>query len=75
MANSVEPDQMPHFAASDLGLHCLPRSVLTNARVNNNGIFFSTGLAFIVFDLVVKLLACLLYIIRVGIDDITLYQW
>ena len=22
MANSVDPDQMPHFAASDLGLHC-----------------------------------------------------
>ena len=23
-ANSVEPDQTPHFAESDLGLHCLP---------------------------------------------------
>ena len=23
MANSVDPDQMPHFAASDLDLHCL----------------------------------------------------
>ena len=23
-ANSVDPDQMPHVAASDLGLHCLP---------------------------------------------------
>ena len=22
--NSGEPDQMPHSAASDLGLHCLP---------------------------------------------------
>ena len=22
-ANSVDPDQMPHFVASDLGLHCL----------------------------------------------------
>ena len=27
MANSVDPDQMPHFAASDLNLHCLLRSV------------------------------------------------
>ena len=23
MQNSVDPDQMPHSAASDLGLHCL----------------------------------------------------
>ena len=23
-ANSRDPDQMPHSAASDLGLHCLP---------------------------------------------------
>ena len=23
-ANSAEPDQTPRFAASDLGLHCLP---------------------------------------------------
>ena len=27
-ANSVDPDQMPHSAASDLGLHCLPMSLL-----------------------------------------------
>ena len=25
-ANGVDSDQMPHFAASDLGLHCLPKS-------------------------------------------------
>ena len=23
-ANSVDPDQIPHSAASNLGLHCLP---------------------------------------------------
>ena len=27
VANSVDPDQTPHFAASDLGLHCLPRPI------------------------------------------------
>ena len=27
-ANSVDPDQTPHSAASDLGLHCLPMSLL-----------------------------------------------
>ena len=27
-ANSVDPDQTPRFAASDLGLHCLPMSLL-----------------------------------------------
>ena len=32
MANSVDPDQMPHSAASDLGLHCLPMSLLWDAR-------------------------------------------
>ena len=28
MANSVDPDQMLHSAASDLGLHCLLRPVI-----------------------------------------------
>ena len=32
IANSVDPDQMPHSAASDLGLHCLPVSLLRDAR-------------------------------------------
>ena len=30
MANSVVSDQMPHSAASDLGLHCLGRAVCLN---------------------------------------------
>ena len=30
MANSVDPDQMPHSAASDLGVHCLLRPVCSN---------------------------------------------
>ena len=24
LANIVDPDQTPHYVASDLGLHCLP---------------------------------------------------
>ena len=31
-ANSVDPDQMLHSVASDLGLHCLPMSFLWDAR-------------------------------------------
>ena len=31
-ANSGDPDQMPHSAASDLGLHCLP---VTHLGVSN----------------------------------------
>ena len=27
-ANSGDPDQTPHSAASDLGLHCLPSTLL-----------------------------------------------
>ena len=27
MANSVDPDQMPHSGASDLGQHCLQRPI------------------------------------------------
>ena len=30
MANSVDPDEMPHSAASHLGLHCLLRPVCLN---------------------------------------------
>ena len=33
-ANSVDPDQMPHSAASDIGLHCLLMSQLWGARLN-----------------------------------------
>ena len=29
MANNVDPDQMPHSSASDLGLHCLLVPVYT----------------------------------------------
>ena len=32
-ANSVDPDQTPSSAASDLGLHCLPVSLLWDARL------------------------------------------
>ena len=31
-ANSVDPDQTPHSAASDLGLHYLPMSLFRDAR-------------------------------------------
>ena len=32
-ANNVDPDQMPHSVASDLGLYCLPMSLLWDARL------------------------------------------
>ena len=32
LANSVDPDQMPHYLASDLGLHCLPTTLLWVSR-------------------------------------------
>ena len=32
-ANSQDPDQMPHSAASDLGLHCLPIILLGVSRL------------------------------------------
>ena len=32
-ANSGDPDQMPHYAASDLGLHCLPITLLGVSRL------------------------------------------
>ena len=31
-ANSVDPDQMPHSATSDLGLHCLQRPICPNSQ-------------------------------------------
>ena len=27
LANNVDPDQMPHYVTSDLGLHCLPSTL------------------------------------------------
>ena len=34
LANSGNPDQTPHIAASDLGLHCLP-IILSGSPVYN----------------------------------------
>ena len=34
--NSGDPDQTPHSAASDLGLHCLPITLLGSP--NHNGL-------------------------------------
>ena len=34
-ANSGDPDQMPRSAASDLGLHCLPITLLGVSRLYN----------------------------------------
>ena len=31
-ANSGDPDQMPHSTTSDLGLHCLPMTLLGVSR-------------------------------------------
>ena len=33
-ANNVDPDQTPHSAASDLGLHCLPMSLLWGLSID-----------------------------------------
>ena len=33
--NNVDPDQMPHFAASDLGLYCLLRLALGKPAYSN----------------------------------------
>ena len=32
-ANSVDPDQTPHYVASDLGLYCLQRFHLWDAKL------------------------------------------
>ena len=31
-ANNVDPDQTPHYVASDLSLHCLPMTLLRVSR-------------------------------------------
>ena len=33
LTNSGDPDQMPHYAASDLGLYCLPVTLLGVSRL------------------------------------------
>ena len=33
LANSIAPDEMPHFAVSYLGLYCLPMSKTWDARL------------------------------------------
>ena len=39
-ANSGDPDQTPHSAASDMGLHCLPNTLLGVSRLQwDNSLF------------------------------------
>ena len=33
IANNVDPDQLPHYVASDLGLHCLLMTLLQVSRL------------------------------------------
>ena len=42
-ANSGDPDQMPHSAPSDLGVHCLPVTVLGISRVQLVKLTFSNS--------------------------------
>ena len=51
-ANSVDPDKMPlpHPAASDLGLHCLPMSQKWDARDNMVHVFHGFQGIFFYFE-------------------------
>ena len=47
-ANSVDPDQMPHFVASDLGQHCLPMPPFkARFRCVNQNIFLWRSILFV----------------------------
>ena len=43
-AKSGDPDQMPHYAVSDLGLHCLPLALL-GSRLKNRLISLITKMS------------------------------
>ena len=45
LANSEDTDQTPHYVASDLGLHCLPRSQKWEAKAGTNGFMFTCKLS------------------------------
>ena len=49
-ANSEDPDQTPHSAASDLGLHCLPITLLGVSRVKPRSSSFPTDRWFLCFE-------------------------
>ena len=40
--NSGDPDQMPHSAVSDLGLHCLPITLLRVSRLQRVKVLITT---------------------------------
>ena len=42
-ANSGDPDQMPHSAVSDLGLHCLPITLLGVSRLQCVNVMVRAG--------------------------------
>ena len=50
-ANSVDPDQTPRSAASDLSLHCLQMSLVGDARLKLVKPIHSKGLLIVLFRL------------------------
>ena len=55
-ANSGDPDQTPRFAASDLGLHCLPITLLGVSRIHGvKSDLFWCCLKFIPYEHISKL--------------------
>ena len=52
MANSVDPAQMLHYTASDLGLHCLLRPVCPNAKSRYGTLSYNKALGPVVQSVV-----------------------
>ena len=42
-ANTGDPDQMPSSAVSNLGLHCLPITLLGVSTMGYNMVFYCVG--------------------------------
>ena len=46
MANNEDPDEMQHYAAFHLGLHCLPRYPFRVSRIQKVKMHLSRGMRF-----------------------------
>ena len=40
LANSLDPNEMPHYAAFDLGLHCLSEYAFMSDKYKGLGVVF-----------------------------------
>ena len=80
LANKIDPDKMPHYVASDLGLHCLPVILLRvsgkNGLMNGENIGVLPETVYVIFSgVLASITLSPLLLTNYAHTTITAYGW